>query len=147
MEAAVEVKDSAKKGLHSSIETAACVRQCCRAGKNDKMELTATIRAVTASVPGFMMRGSSAIAFSSFAMNILPRTEYLWASATLPPSSLYSMQSSNRTPNTNTRLTGPHSFGWLNISSHFCFRGIIVATGKNVRNRLSELVVSHYFSC
>jgi hypothetical protein len=105
------------------------------------------IKAVTASVLGFIMRGSSAIAFSSFARNILVRTEYRWASAALPPSSLYSMQSSNKTPKTSTRLMGPHSFGWLNMSSHFCFRGMIETTGKKVRNKLSGLMVSYCFPC
>jgi hypothetical protein len=109
----------------------------------DRTQLTAIIRAVTASVLGFIMSGSSAIAFSSFARKILVRSEYRWASVALPLSSLYSMQSSNRTPNTNTRLIGPHSFGWLNVSSHFCFRGIIEATGKKVRNRLSGSIVSN----
>lgn len=78
MEAAVEVRDKAKKGLHNSIATVDCVRQWRHSTTrdNDNRKLTAMIKAVTASVLGFIIRGSSAMAFSSLARNILVRTEY-----------------------------------------------------------------------
>ena len=76
-----------------------------------RLGLTAMISAVTASALGFMMSGSSPMAFSSFARNILERVEYRCATAASLLSSENSIQSSKRTPKTNVRLIGPHSFG------------------------------------
>ena len=57
------------------------------------------------------------------------------------------MQSSNKTLKTNVRLIGPHSFGWLNMSSHFCFSGPSEMAGKNVRIKLPVSTVRKAVQC